>query len=363
MKKQLPPSVLQVLYPEEAQVPEAMEVGSLITSPIPTVAAVGVDPTLPPSGGKCEEDEESSLQPISTYGNQEGGIDSTTSTANPTTGVNAATTTTFLTPATTAPSAATTTPSAATTAPSAATTAPSAATTAPSAATTAITVPPSPSHTDDSYGCICCSANEAEEAGCLLRLLLFIADVIWKSFELNRCMRSEENVASSSSVLQIEAAPALGSYGRLESESHYQYEADENHTAPLEDCDTEHLSLKSANTHPMQDLNVTDRAVSFQVDSNTDFFIVLHPFPPPSPCQKFLCDNMDEINLVYHCWMYPDAPYSEDYTHTEQLPMGVFEADGVKPVHQDLKDAGVAFGSLEERCVLHTYNHVFAVLG
>ena len=321
MKKQLPPSVLQVLYPGEAQVPEAMEVGSLITSPIPTVAAVGEDPTLPPSGGKCEEDEKSSLQPISKYGNQEGGIDSST-TANPTTGDNAASTTTS-----------------------------SPTTTAPSAATTAITVPPSPSHTDDRYGCICCSANEAEEAGCLWRLLQFVAEMIWKSFELNRCMRSEENVASSSPVLQIEAAPALGSYSRLEGGSYCQYEADENHTAPPEDPDTEHLLLESANTQPMQDLNVTNRAVSFQVDNSTDFFIVFHPFPPPSPCQKFLCDNMDEINLVYHCWMCPDAPYSEDYTHTEQLPMGIFEAEGVKPVHQDLKDAGVAFGCLEERCV------------
>ena len=96
MKKQLPPSVLQVLYPEEAQVPEAMEVGSLITSPIPKVAAGGEDPTLPPSGGKREEDEVSSLQPISKYGNREGGIDSTNCTANSTTGVNAASTTCLL---------------------------------------------------------------------------------------------------------------------------------------------------------------------------------------------------------------------------------------------------------------------------
>lgn len=312
MKEQLPSSVLQVLYPKEP--PEAMDVGSLSSSPIPAVATGGKDSTLPPSGGKCEEDEASNLKRLSNKGSQVEGNDSTTTaTANTTATISTATPTTC-----------------------------------------AITNPPSPSHSRDGYGCICCSENEAEEAGCLLRIFQSLKEVIWdslicKSFELDRCMHRERHIPPSSPIPQIETAPAVGGYGRLEGEDYHHHEAVENSPVPLGKPDTEHPTLETAKVQRQQELS--DRTVSFQIESNMDFFIVFHPFPPPSPCQKFLCDNTDEINLVYHCWMYPDAPYSEDYTNTEQLPMGVFEAHGVKPVHQDLKDAGVAFGRLEERYV------------
>lgn len=302
MKEQLPRSVLQVLYPKEP--PEAMDVDSLSSSSMPAVAAVGKDSTLPPSGGKCEEDEASNLKRLSTKGSQVDGNDSTT---------------------------------------------PATANTTATPDTCAITTPPSPSHSEDCYGCICYSENEAEEAGCLLRIFQFLGGVIWKSFEMDRCMHRERDVPPSSPILQREAAPAVCASGRLEGEDYHQCEAVENSPVPPGKPDTEYPTLETAKVQRQQELS--DRTVSFQIESNMDFFIVFHPFPPPSPCQKFLCDNTDEINLVYHCWMYPDAPYSEDYTNTEQLPMGVFEAHGVKPVHQDLKDAGVAFGCLEERYV------------
>ena len=315
MEEQLPSSVLQVLYPE--QLPEPMEVVSLSTSPVPAIATAGKDSTLPPTGSKCEEDNETNLKPHPNDRSQEERIDNATATANTTTDVTAATTTTALS--------------------------------APTTTATTITVPPSPSHSTDRYGCICCSANEADEAGCLWRVLQFLAEVFCKSFELDRCMHRERNVPPPSPVHQLEAAPGLGKYGKFEGEGHCQYETGESSPAPLGDLEAECPTLESASAQHQDELS--DRAASFQIESNTDFFIVFHPFPPPSPCQKFLCDNTDEINLVYHCWMYPDAPYSEDYTRTEQLPMGVFEAHGVRPVHQNLKDAGVAFDRLEERCV------------
>lgn len=82
-----------------------------------------------------------------------------------------------------------------------------------------------------------------------------------------------------------------------------------------------------------------------------DYYIVLHTHPPPGLCQKFLCNKTDEVNLIFHCWLYPDVPFEPEVVCTEQLEMGVFRPCGVAPVHQDLQDAGVAFHYLEPRTV------------
>ena len=100
--------------------------------------------------------------------------------------------------------------------------------------------------------------------------------------------------------------------------------------------------------------NGTSNTVMFNYDSSMEVYIVFHPKPPESPCQKFLCENHDEVNLMYHCWLFPDVEQGSEVTVSEELMMGVFEAQGVKPVHQDLKDAGVTFGGLDPRCVLRT---------
>ena len=80
-----------------------------------------------------------------------------------------------------------------------------------------------------------------------------------------------------------------------------------------------------------------------------DYFIILHSHPPPGVCQKFLCDNTDEVNLLYHCWLYPDVPCDPSVVFSRQLEMGIFQPHGVAPVHQDLQDAGVAFHHLQPR--------------
>lgn len=80
-----------------------------------------------------------------------------------------------------------------------------------------------------------------------------------------------------------------------------------------------------------------------------DYFFILHSYPSPGPCQKFTCGNTNEVNVVYHCWMYPDIPLDPAVTVTEQVEMGVFEPSGVLPVHLDLQDSGVAFCYLENR--------------
>ena len=312
MKEQLPPSVLQALYP--AELPEPMEVACLPTSPPTTEVTVEEDSTLPPNGNKCEEDKENKLQSFCNDDSQKEGMNNATSTGASTSTSTSASTSTTTTTTTTSTSAASTTPMA----------------------------PPSPSHsTDSSYGCICCGENEAEQPGCLLTVLRCIFQAVrrlfWNSFELSRCLHCEGDDPSPSP--QSDAMPRSAQDGLQE--------ANENGPASQSDPAADSVALNIGSAQPQE--GPSDRAASFQIESNTDFFIVFHPYPPPSPCQKILCDNMNEINLVYHCWMYPEAPYSSDYTHTEQLLMGVFEAHGVKPVHQNLKDAGVSFGHLEER--------------
>jgi hypothetical protein len=84
-----------------------------------------------------------------------------------------------------------------------------------------------------------------------------------------------------------------------------------------------------------------------------DYYIILHTHPPPGLCQKFFCNNTNEVNLIYHCWLFPDVPFEPEIVCSEQLEMGVFQPRGVVPVHQDLKDAGVAFSQLQPRSVIH----------
>ena len=83
-----------------------------------------------------------------------------------------------------------------------------------------------------------------------------------------------------------------------------------------------------------------------------DYYSIIHSCPPPGLCQKFLCGNTDEVNLIYHCWFYPDAPCDPNFSTTHMLSMGVFSPQGVAPVHQNLQDAGVAFHHLHPRCEL-----------
>jgi len=94
---------------------------------------------------------------------------------------------------------------------------------------------------------------------------------------------------------------------------------------------------------------VQEDVKSSQDNQSVDFYFIIHTHPVPSPCQKFMCNNTNEINLVYHCWLFKDAPYDLEENFTDQLNMGVFEPHGVQPVHQNLLDAGIEFGGISER--------------
>lgn len=82
---------------------------------------------------------------------------------------------------------------------------------------------------------------------------------------------------------------------------------------------------------------------------NLDYYIIIHSCPPSGECQKFLCQNTNEVNLIFHCWLYKHVPFHPTISVVEQLEMGIFEPEDVVPVHLDLVDAGIPFSYLEPR--------------
>ncbi len=102
-------------------------------------------------------------------------------------------------------------------------------------------------------------------------------------------------------------------------------------------------------TNPLQ--HYEDARVNANIGSipDMDFYVIIHSSPPPGICQKFLCSNTNEVNLVYHCWLLADAPCDPSVTISRQLEMGVYDPCNVQPVHLNLMDGGVPFQHLEPR--------------
>jgi hypothetical protein len=111
---------------------------------------------------------------------------------------------------------------------------------------------------------------------------------------------------------------------------------------------TPSLLMALPNTTPphMADLRRTANIGSVP---DMDLYAIIHSCPPRGVCQKFLCSNCNEVNLVYHCWLFGEAPFDPNVTLSDQLAVGVFDYSGVQPVHLELQDAGVPFDYLEDR--------------
>jgi hypothetical protein len=86
--------------------------------------------------------------------------------------------------------------------------------------------------------------------------------------------------------------------------------------------------------------------------SSIEFYISVCTQPRPGECQKFMCSNWNEVNMMYHTWLYASEKFTEDLNVTKFINMGIFGAYGIKPVHLDLKDAGITFESFEPRSVV-----------
>lgn len=96
-------------------------------------------------------------------------------------------------------------------------------------------------------------------------------------------------------------------------------------------------------------LEVLDKSLVKKIQ----FFMEVHTDYTPSPCQHFLCDRKDEINLMHHTWVFPRYKFGDDNATTDIL-CGIFAPHGVSECHQDInrkQDRGVSFGRLEARTV------------
>ena len=84
-------------------------------------------------------------------------------------------------------------------------------------------------------------------------------------------------------------------------------------------------------------------------------FVIVHSQHRPAPCQKLMCTNEDEVNMMYHTWLWGDthgADFSMEMELSTRVHMGIFEGAGVQPVHTDLEDSGVEFDRMGERSVI-----------
>jgi hypothetical protein len=93
---------------------------------------------------------------------------------------------------------------------------------------------------------------------------------------------------------------------------------------------------------------------SIRQDLQLECYIFIHSVPERRECQHFNCSHDNEINLMYHTWLYGAHTLDETLEVSGKIMMGVFEPNAVSPAHQEAEDIlsrGVAFNQMEERLV------------
>lgn len=78
-----------------------------------------------------------------------------------------------------------------------------------------------------------------------------------------------------------------------------------------------------------------------------EFRLVFHGLPLFGECQKFSCSNLDEINVMYHAWAFPNHEVGNEASTVEKLEAGCFEPIGVQGVHLNLVDGGLAIDQIK----------------
>eukprot|EP01127_Copromyxa_protea_P010675 TRINITY_DN2615_c0_g1_i2.p1 TRINITY_DN2615_c0_g1~~TRINITY_DN2615_c0_g1_i2.p1 ORF type:complete len:148 (+),score=28.47 TRINITY_DN2615_c0_g1_i2:492-935(+) len=56
--------------------------------------------------------------------------------------------------------------------------------------------------------------------------------------------------------------------------------------------------------------------------------------------------------MMYHAWTFPEIKFDMDVVASTDVWMGVFDAQGITPVHLNLVDGGVPFEGVEKRNVV-----------
>lgn len=78
-----------------------------------------------------------------------------------------------------------------------------------------------------------------------------------------------------------------------------------------------------------------------------DCFAIVHGAPRYAPCEKFTCDNSDEFNIMYHAWAFPSHGFDDELVSTTNMEAGCFDPVGVRGVHLNLVDGGMAINEVK----------------
>ena len=215
--------------------------------------------------------------------------------------------------------------------------------------------------------------NSASSLGDAQRLSLLVSDV--KRMSISTCSESESDTTLDSEETQTytilsavtvntvqkeEESQTVGGDGMLYTDVSPRERDGLFQNTYLKDQNRGCTGTNERSLFPIENPSCVDSSILSQVRNSVaglnvipdmDLFFIIHTHPSPGLCQKFLCSNTNEVNLLYHCWMFPDVPFSPSLVISKKLEMGLFDPSGIQSVHLDLQDAGIPFGYLDERFV------------
>lgn len=102
------------------------------------------------------------------------------------------------------------------------------------------------------------------------------------------------------------------------------------------------------------------RALGHWNSDSIECFAIVHDMPRFAPCQKFTCDGVDEFNLMYHAWAFPDHDFDPDRVSSEKLEAGCFDPVGVQGVHLNLVDGGLAINEVKTDYTIVIHDMAFS---
>eukprot|EP00455_Lapot_gusevi_P006620 TRINITY_DN12826_c0_g1_i1.p1 TRINITY_DN12826_c0_g1~~TRINITY_DN12826_c0_g1_i1.p1 ORF type:complete len:271 (+),score=17.51 TRINITY_DN12826_c0_g1_i1:58-870(+) len=99
------------------------------------------------------------------------------------------------------------------------------------------------------------------------------------------------------------------------------------------------------------------RDLELETANEVRFFISILKQPTRGPCQHFTCESFSEMNLMFHAWCFPDAPFEPSTVVNEVVMMGVFDTHGIAPAHQNVVEtaAGMSFDRFSAKDVCMHY--------
>eukprot|EP01096_Ripella_sp_DP13-Kostka_P000258 TRINITY_DN10334_c0_g2_i1.p1 TRINITY_DN10334_c0_g2~~TRINITY_DN10334_c0_g2_i1.p1 ORF type:complete len:325 (+),score=114.66 TRINITY_DN10334_c0_g2_i1:25-999(+) len=118
---------------------------------------------------------------------------------------------------------------------------------------------------------------------------------------------------------------------------------------------TENLFKRAqrARDHPesQQDIEGLPASLVSRLDHNplvlNDCFVMIHPRPIRSECQHLTCSETNEINLMFHTWVFQGMKLDSEET-CNVIHVGAFECEGIFPTHMEAQDEAYRGTPIEE---------------